>query len=321
MNTRPSIEVLLATYNGARFLHEQVDSVLAQEGINLCILARDDGSIDDTPSILAAYATAHPSRFHLLPTDTPTGSAQRNFHHLLVASSAEYVAFCDQDDVWLPHKLQRSLQRIQQLEKGYGRTKPMLVSTDLRVVDDAMQTVAPSLWQQNGIANATKPPLGQLLSDNTVTGCTALLNRSLVNSMLEMPPAVLMHDHWAALIAASTGALAGIDEATVLYRQHSNNVVGAVASRSPLQKLRRLLAPDAVEDRARQYEKDRAQAEALIQFHGSNMLPHARKTVEAFINLEGTSHITRIRTMQRYNLWRSGTTRKLVAIADILRSL
>ncbi len=320
MNTYgPVIEVLLATYNGARFLREQIDSVLAQQDIDLRILARDDGSGDETPSILKEYAAQHPDRFRVIPTDTPTGSAQRNFHQLLLASTADYVAFCDQDDVWLPHKLQHTVRRMQQLEAQHDTSTPVLISTDLRVVNEMLQTIAPSLWQQNSIGNAAKPPLGQLLSDNTVTGCTALLNRALVEHMQEMPPAVLMHDHWAALIAASTGAIAGIDETTVLYRQHSSNVVGAVATRSPLQKLQRLFGRSAVRDRALQYWKDRAQAQALLKLHGSNMLPVARATVDAFIALEDMPRIKRLRVMQRYNLWRSGTARKLTAIADILR--
>jgi glycosyltransferase involved in cell wall biosynthesis len=317
---QPRIEILLATYNGARFLGEQIDSVLTQQDIDVRILARDDGSRDDTPIILAKYAALHPERFRVLPTDMPTGSAQRNFHQLLLASQAQYVAFCDQDDVWLPNKLQRAFERMQQLESQHGTTTPLLVSTDLRVVDETLQTVALSLWQQNGLANATNPPLGQLLSDNTVTGCTALLNRTLVDCMREMPAAALMHDHWAALIAASTGALAGVEEATILYRQHNSNVVGAVASRSPLQKLQRLLSREAVEDRALQYRKDRAQAQALLQLHATSMNPTARSTVEAFIHLEEMPRIKRIRTMQQYSLWRSGTSRKLVAIADILRT-
>ncbi len=316
----PVIEALLATYNGARFLSEQIDSVLAQEAIDVCILARDDGSRDDTPAILAKYASMHPERFRVLPTDVPTGSAQRNFGQLLLASQAEYVAFCDQDDVWLPHKLQRTFKRMQQLEVQHGSHVPLLVSTDLLVVDEALQAIAASLWQQNGLANATNPPLGRLLSDNTVTGCTALLNRALVDRMREMSAAVLMHDHWAALIAASTGALAGVEEATILYRQHSSNVVGAIASRSPLQKLQRLLSREGVGDRALQHRKDRAQAQALLELHGTAMKPVARSTVEAFIRLEEMPRMERIRTMQRYDLWRSGTSRKLVAIADILRS-
>jgi glycosyltransferase involved in cell wall biosynthesis len=315
----PIVEVLLATYNGAAFLQEQIDSVFAQRDVDVRIVARDDGSTDATSAILQQYVAKNPVRFRVLQNGEPTGSAKGNFSRLLAASTGPHVAFCDQDDVWLPHKLRHTLQRMQQLEAQFGTETPLLVSTDLQVVDEALRPIASSLWRQNGLANATKPPLGQLLSENTVTGCTALLNRALVDRMREMPVAALMHDHWAALIAASTGALAGIDEATMLYRQHNSNVVGAVESRPPLENLRRLLSHDAFEDRALQYRKDRAQAQALIVLHGSTMSSAARATVEAFVALEDMPRIKRIRTMQHYNLWRSGTARKLTALADILR--
>jgi glycosyltransferase involved in cell wall biosynthesis len=316
---QPQIEVLLATYNGAAYLRDQIDSVLAQTSVDLRILARDDGSRDETPAILAGYAETDPSRFRIIETGTPTGAAHRNFARLLQASTAPYAAFCDQDDIWLPGKLQLELTRMQQIEQQHRTATPILIYTDLQVVDASLTVQAKSLWQQNGLANAQHPPLAQLLADNTVTGCTALINRALANRISDMPPTTLMHDHWAALIAAGTGIIEGIPEATVLYRQHSNNVVGAVASKSPLEKVKRLIGKDAAADRALQYGKDRAQAQSLLNLHGSSMSAEARTTVEAFVGLADQARFARLRTMQRHNLWRSGTARKLTAIADILR--
>ena len=317
--TNPTVEVLLATYNGATYLRDQVESVLKQIDVEPRILVRDDGSTDGTQAILTELAAAYPDHIRILPADTPTGLARANFARLLRASTGNYVAFCDQDDLWLPTKLQQTLNRMQQLEQQHGSSKPLLVYTDLHVVDAALQPIALSLWQQNGLGNAESPSLGQLLGENTVTGCTALLNRTLADRLKTMPPQALMHDHWAALVAASTGALAGLAQPTVLYRQHSNNVVGATARRSPWTALGRLFNAAAVQDRTTQRARDRAQAEALLQLHAHQMNPAARATVQAFINLHTMSPAARIQTMLRYDLWRSGPSRILADITDALR--
>ena len=126
------MEVLLATYNGARFLREQLDSIFAQDYENLRILARDDGSRDETPQILSEYAQRFPSRFRLLPTDTATGSAKTNFLKLMQASDADYVCFCDQDDVWLPEKVSTTQRAMSGLEERWGRDTPCSSSATCR---------------------------------------------------------------------------------------------------------------------------------------------------------------------------------------------
>jgi glycosyltransferase involved in cell wall biosynthesis len=136
------VQVLLATYNGERFLREQIDSILAQTLPGVSILARDDGSNDSTPQILEDYGRRSPDRFRILPTVTPTGSARDNFLALLHASEAPYIAFADQDDVWLPQKLERQMNAMHGLEQRYGTSTPLLVFSDLRVVSDDLTSIA-----------------------------------------------------------------------------------------------------------------------------------------------------------------------------------
>jgi hypothetical protein len=317
-----SIEVLLATYNGAAFLREQIDSVLAQDGVTVRILARDDGSSDGTQAILDEYAAAHPDRFTVLRDAESTGSAKGNFLRLLRASTAPYVAFCDQDDVWLPLKLRLSLDAMHALAEQNGSATPLLVYTDLRVVDAELQPISQSLWVTNRLHNATTPKLSKLLSENVVTGCTALMNRVLADRMLSMPGTAEMHDHWVALVAAGTGSLAAVPEPTVLYRQHGGNVVGAMqdASQGLAQRYERLMGRTAVERRAVQYRADQAQARSLLELHSAFMQPEAQQTVAAFIALHEMSRRQRLRTIMRYDLWREGLQRRITMFADLLRS-
>jgi hypothetical protein len=320
MMTTPQIEVLLATYNGARFLREQIESVFAQQDVQVSILARDDGSNDGTQDILTEYATSHPRQFQVVQDNLRTGTARGNFGLLLQATKAEYAAFCDQDDVWLPHKLNASVKAMRALENKHGVDTPLLVYTDLRVVDQQLHTVNESLWQTNELWNAQAPTLPKLLSENVVTGCTALLNRALIDRMRSMPATAQMHDHWAALIASSLGDLATVPEATVLYRQHGNNVVGAVQGRrSLLAKIMRFVSTEGLLARRKQYALDRTQAKSLLELHGAAMASSKRAIVEGFVALEAMSPLQRLRTTSRLDLWRVEKKRKLSQLIDLLR--
>lgn len=222
------IEILLATYNGSRFLREQIDSLLAQEGgTPFRVLARDDGSSDETPAILASYEERFPERFRVLRDDTgATGSAIRNFERLLAASDADVVMLCDQDDVWLPNKLRDTYALMQRTADSCPGV-PLLVHTDLAVVDAALSPIAPSLARMQRLY-PERSDFRSLLVQNTVTGCTAMLNAPLLALAKEgFPPEVRMHDWWLALIAAGTGHIAYLPKATILYRQHGANSVGA----------------------------------------------------------------------------------------------
>lgn len=242
----PPIDILLATYNGAAFLEAQIESLLAQTYPALRILASDDGSSDATPQILADCARRYPGRVVLVPNPRPGRGALRNFEHLMEAclahGHARWFAFADQDDVWLPHKLSLSAARMLALEAGGGLDQPCLVHTDLCVVDAERNVVHPSLAGYEGLdpAAATRE---SLLSVNEVTGCTVLGNRRLLELALPLPDAAIVHDWWCALIAGS-GRRAFIPQATVHYRQHGANQIGA-RNRGVWSRARRVLVDGA----------------------------------------------------------------------------
>lgn len=236
------IDILLATYNGAAYLRPQIESLLAQDYPDFRVLASDDGSTDGTPAILVEYAQRFPGRFVLTPPPRPGQGALRNFEHLmatcLAQGRARWFAFADQDDVWLPNKLALCAARMQALESEGGADLPCLVHTDLCVVDAAQRIVHPSLARYEGFdpAAATRE---SMLSVNQVTGCTVLGNRRLLDLALPLPQAAIMHDWWCAVVAGS-GRRAFVPLATVHYRQHGANHIGA-RNRSVLARARRVL--------------------------------------------------------------------------------
>lgn len=306
-----SIEVLLATYNGARFLQQQIDSVLAQSYPDVCITARDDNSTDRTSDLLDQAIAANPDRIRRLPMDGATGSAKSNFLRLMTASSAPYVALCDQDDVWLPQKLEQSMDAMLALERQHGPLIPLLVFTDLTIVDRDLQVVHPSFWEHQHIQAERISSLPNLLAQNVVTGCTALLNRALVERCLQMPSSVFMHDGWIALNACIFGKATALHTPTVLYRQHDSNVVGAV------QHARPKLIPNWRQhgQRRNYWERAERQAEALLEVHSTDLPPAQRATLEAYVRCEHSpSRWARVATWLRGGFFQKGLRPNLATL-------
>ena len=221
------VDILLATYNGERYLDQQITSILEQQYGNWRLIIRDDGSTDSTLQIISKYAQSYPEKIQLLDDTSGRLGPSGSFDKLLQFSTAPYIAFCDQDDVWLPGKLQLLKNHMVQVENRYGSEFPVLVHTDLEVVDEGLNTLADSFWLFQKINPSKMQSLERLLVQNCVTGCATMVNRPLVNCALPIPPGAIMHDWWLALLAVSLGKIESIDTATVRYRQHTGNDTGA----------------------------------------------------------------------------------------------
>ena len=220
--------ILLATYNGARYLPELLASIAGQTAGHWQLLIRDDGSTDATRDILAE-AVRRDRRLMVLNDRQGRQGPSQNFGLLMQKAyelGARYVMLADQDDVWLPNKLEHSLRRMQQAEQASGPETPLLVHADLSVVDERLQMIHPSMTAYAGICRNPRDPLRTLLVYNFVTGCTALLNRPLLEAALPIPTAAVMHDWWLALCAAAVGRIGYLPEPVALYRQHADNTVG-----------------------------------------------------------------------------------------------
>lgn len=222
------IAILMSTYNGARYLAQQLDSILAQTYADWKLTVRDDGSTDDTLRILQEYAKAD-KRISVL-TDGENIGACRSFERLLTqCDDAAYYAFCDQDDVWRSDKLALSLDAMQQAEAAHPG-KPIVVHTDLQVVDENMTEIAPSFWRYSNIqADLLDAHIRYLAICNSVTGCAMLFNKAARDCSLPMSADAYMHDAWLALMTAYHGGFVlPVYQTPVAYRQHGDNVLGAI---------------------------------------------------------------------------------------------
>ncbi len=219
------IAILLATYNGAKYLSEQLDSLIAQTYPNWQLFIHDDGSKDDTIAILQEYAQKD-DRIHILSYPV-CGDACKNFISLLDKVDAPYYMFCDQDDVWQADKIAVCMKAMQE-QTSLHQNIPIIVHSDLCVVDEHLQTINASFWQYEHIMPDKFITWEDCARGNITTGCTMLFNHIAKQVIAPLSPQTLMHDAWITLcVMANNGKIVSVPAPTILYRQHGNNTLGA----------------------------------------------------------------------------------------------
>jgi glycosyltransferase involved in cell wall biosynthesis len=305
----PSLDVLLSTYQGARYLPEQLDSILAQSRPGLRILVRDDGSSDTTSAVLADYAARYPEIVRIDDHRAGLGACG-SFVALLERSDADYVFFCDQDDVWLPGRLDRMLNGMRELQRQFGANRPFLVHSDLVVVDASLRLLHPSFCAYQYLDPVRGGTLPRLLVQNVVTGCAAMINRALARRAVPIPPEAVMHDWWLALVAAAVGRIGWLPEPTILYRQHDANRVGAKRW-GPGYVLRHAIELFAEEGAGMRLRDGQRQAAALLAHLGPDMPEVLRRTVMAYANLSRYNVLARRILLLRHGVRKTGWARNL----------
>ncbi|NVK00869.1 MAG: glycosyltransferase family 2 protein [Oceanospirillaceae bacterium] len=226
------VAVLLSTYNSARFLEEQIKSVLNQTFQDFTLYIRDDGSCDNTLAIISSLS-AQDSRISLVDSCGINLKSAGSFVELMKTVEADFYFFCDHDDVWHEHKMEFSLSAMF-LCRTFKSSAPILVATDLQVVDENLNPLAKSFREVSCLYPNELKKFENLSATNFVTGCTVLFNRVLRDIAITYPlNSIVMHDHWLALVALkNSGELVYLPVPTLCYRQHANNVVGVSRRRS-----------------------------------------------------------------------------------------
>ena len=215
------IDILLATYNGSKYLHEQLDSILSQSYENINVIIRDDGSSDNTVMIIKEYEQKD-NRVKLLSDNLGNLGFVRNFEELMKNSTSEYLMFSDQDDIWYNNKVETSYKRIKAIEEKNGKSCPILVHTNSKIMN--YETRTKSLFISDCAKNSS---FENSFFNFFVQGSTMLINASLKREALPFSKEVYLHDRYLHLIAEFIGIRSYIDVPTMDYRQHSNNEIGS----------------------------------------------------------------------------------------------
>ena len=307
MGEKLSITVLLATFNGERYLSEQLDSIFAQTEQDLRVIASDDGSSDATFNILSRYERLHSGKMKITSNNPPHG-AKYNFLNLMIANKDDYVMLCDQDDIWLNNKVEVTLNYMRIKEAKYGVKTPILVHTDLRVVDKNLRLVDSS-YRHMMDADYRRTSLSDLIIQNNLTGCTAMYNKALADLIAEMPNYCVMHDWWLMLTAASFGRIEPLCKQTMLYRQHGGNEVGVRKMCSLPYMFNMALSRSAEIKQA--INETYLQAESFMQVFGYRLNAAQLQLVREYVDIPNHCKMKRILMMYKLRTVKKGFLRQL----------
>lgn len=215
------ISVAMATYNGERFLKEQIDSVLSQLKSNDELIISDDGSTDDTINIISSYLSD--SRVHFFRN--PNKGIIKNFEHAISKTNNEIIFLCDQDDIWLPNKISLMSKEFKNSGIGMVVSDAKFVDTNLKELNNTQSSDVN--WRKGLLRNFTK---------NTYVGCCMAFNRNLKEIILPFPDNIPMHDVWIGMLAELNGInISYIQKELMLHRRHNDTATGN--KRNKLQKI------------------------------------------------------------------------------------
>jgi Glycosyltransferases involved in cell wall biogenesis len=221
VTANPRVQVLLSTFNGAKFIDEQLHSLLIQQGVEVSVLIRDDGSQDDTVERIRHLAERHPAQITLLRADNR--KLPFSFMELirLTSNTADYYAFCDQDDIWEQGKLARAVAMLQSRDPN----RPLLYCSSTTLVDRNLNVLGKGPSVPNRCLT-----LQNALLENVAIGCTCVFNNCALSLVKKHLPRqydrIVMHDWWLYLSVSAFGEVVYDKESYILYRQHSASTVG-----------------------------------------------------------------------------------------------
>lgn len=304
------VDILLATYNGERYIREQLKSIVNQSVTDWQLLISDDCSSDRTMEIINEFVSTDP-RITVVSKEVKYGSAKTNFLNLLQYSTADLVFFCDQDDIWDAEKL---AHYIGIYEKFAYKKTPILIYSDAIVVDKKLNEISPSFYSLSKI-NPRRNAVNQLLVQNVVVGCTACINAPLRDAMKKIvinDNRIIMHDWVAAILASTNDGLIYLHEPFVLYRQHSNNSVGVDDDASLAVWLKKLRTNPF--DRARNTYR---QAKALLEYCGEDIGDKYKWIIREYCDMNSERKLTRVRKLFKLKIWKSTLPKRFFQILTV----
>ncbi len=284
-----TVLILLACYNGEKFICAQLDSILNQTYKNWKLIIRDDASADATPLIIEEYCSKFSDKIFILKDSSGNLGSVLNFNALIKYAKSlnedAYIMFCDQDDVWLNNKIEITLNEMIRFEQKSNNSKPLLVYTNFSYVDEKLNEI-----RSKKNYSATKVAdlgLRHLIIQNPVYGCTMMINLQLLKIIDHIPLVAENYDHWIALVASAFGEIIYLEKKTVLYRQHGKNISGQHSNDSLQKRFKRLLTKENIKD----VDRKITMAASFRETFPQALNPHQKKIINDLINFSKTKSL------------------------------
>lgn len=307
------VEILMATYNGGAYLAPQLESLLAQTHRSWRLFIRDDGSSDNTLEVARKYAAQHPEKIKLLEDQMGRKGAAGNFNQLLLTSpqGGRFTMFCDQDDVWMADKIEKSVRAAANLEAKVGAGAPLLVHTDSTVVNANLEPIASSLLRY--VHREPDAGLNRLCVELPIFGHAILVNRPLREMAGGVPEGFISWDWWFAFVATAFGRVLFIDEPTVLFRRHEKTYSGTTTKKHRLGSYFSGSLPDY---RQRLHCSFR-QCEIFYERFGSRLTPEHRSLMAAAAKMRRASWLGRRALVLRHRFFKTGLVKNFGLLAAV----
>ncbi len=278
--------ILLSTYNGEKYIKQQIDSIVEQTYTHWNLFIRDDGSADNTLNIIKAY-NLKDKRITIVSDEKGNVGAAQSFSILLSqVKNYAYVMFADQDDVWIPGKIQITLQALLNAEEQFSSLTPLLIHTNFIYVSEVLQ---PIKSKRNYSATKIKNlNFNHLLAQNPAYGCTMMLNNALLQLVKNIPSAAENHDYWVAVVASAFGKIIYLENKTVLYRQHTHNISGNHDNNSLKKRFQRIFL------QRKNFKDVQSKIKMAIAFKEQfffKLSQHQKKILNDFIDLSATKRL------------------------------
>ena len=297
----------MATYNGEKYLAQQLDSFFSQTVNNFTIHILDDQSTDNTWQILTQYKNLYPDQITITRSEKNSGEAKHTFLELVSNVKDDYLMLSDQDDIWLPDKIEITLEKMKELEAENPKGTPLLVHTDLTVADKDLNIINPS-FRKATTRRYGRTAENQVLTLNNCSGCTIMYNRAMAELLKNKPPFCEVHDWWLQIVAAFMGKIGHIDKPTVLYRQHGNNSIGAKDTRTLSYKIKQLRNNAHIKKRIR---STYPQAQSLLELYHDKLTDHQRHLLKTFISIPKMGKFKRWQIIYRNNFFMDSLARNI----------
>ena len=303
------IYIIMCTYNGERYIQEQLQSIEQNLAQDWKIIVSDDQSTDNTVKILKDFEKKNPGKM-IININKAKKGAIHNFLSSIYTIGVEmndddFIMLCDQDDVWNADKISKTMHDMREQIVLYGNTIPLLVCTDVSVVDSKMNIIHESFRKMNHY-NISHLDFAHLLMENKVQGCTIMINKGMALMLDKLPYSAMMHDGWLAFIAAAFGRIKYIDQPTMKYRQHTANVQGSIAFREDIKnKLSNLGGQRQI------VMNTAAQVREFIEIYGDRLSDTIKREAEAFATLPQQNFVMRRYNIIKYHMWKSGLLRNV----------